>query len=429
MSQLYNALLFAAKSAIDAGKHVPRIAPIGPKMRLFMKGQRSWRKEMAQQLPPANGRPTYWFHAASLGEFAVIRPVINRLTATMDVRVVLTFFSSTGYEALKRRTNLNNIDYIGYLPLDTPGNVRRFLDTIQPDRAIFAISEYWINYLHELRSRGIPTYLISALITSHAPFFKWWGHAYRGILNCYTRIAVLTEQSRLLLNKLGYHNAIVTGDPLFDNACVAAATPWRDEVIERFAGNDGELFIAGSISDEKDLALCVSVARAHPELKCVFVPHEITSHHIAPIEAALHGLTVRRSECTTETDFTGKQVLIIDRIGELAYLYRYGTMAYIGGGFTPKLHSIIEATVYGLPTSFGPEIHRKATAQELIRLDIGTIVETTEQINRWVDNLTGNRTLLEQIRLTARQYTEQNSGATDKIVRLITSSPDQPIKQ
>ena len=424
MSQLYNALLLAAKGAIDAGKHVPRIAPIGSKMRLFMKGQRAWRKNLVQQLPPANGRLTYWFHAASLGEFAVIRPVINQLTATMNVRVVLTFFSSTGYEALKRRTDIHNIDYIGYLPLDTPGNVRRFLNAIEPDRAIFAISEYWINYLRELRRRNIPTYLISALITNHAPFFKWWGKPYRDILKCYTRIAVLTEQSRKLLDKLGYHDAIVTGDPLFDNACVAAATPWRDEVIERFAG-DSELFIAGSISDEKDLALCVSVARAHPELKCVFVPHEITSHHITPIEAALPNATIKRSQCTATTDFTGKQVLIIDRIGELAYLYRYGTMAYIGGGFTPKLHSIIEATVYGLPTSFGPEIHRKATAQELIRLDIGTMVETTEQINRWIDNLTGDQKQLEQIKQKACRYTEQNSGATDKIVRLITSSPDQ----
>lgn len=429
MSRLYNALLLATKGAICAGKHVPCLAPVGPKLRMFMKGQRQWRKELSRQLPPAAGRPTYWFHAASLGEFAVIKPVITRLAERLDVRVVLTFFSSTGYEALKHRTDLPQVDYIGYLPLDTPGNVRRFLDIIQPDRAIFAISEYWINYLHELHRRQIPTFLISALITTHAPFFKWWGKPYREILDCYTCIAVLTEQSRLMLEKLGYHNAVITGDPLFDNACVAAAMTWRDEIIERFAGSGQPLFIAGSISDAKDLALCASVARNHPGLKCVFVPHEITPHHITPIEEALPGLTVKRSECTLQTDFTGKQVLIIDRIGDLAYLYRYGTFAYIGGGFTPKLHSIIEATVYGLPTSFGPEIHRKATAQELLRLEIGTIVETPGQINRWIDRLIESPGLRAEIEQTAREYTSRNSGATEKIIRLISQPCHQPLKQ
>lgn len=422
MSRLYNALLLTAKGAINAGKHFPRIAPIGTKIQLFIKGQRQWRKDLASKLPPANGRATYWFHAASLGEFAVIRPVINRLAATLDVRVVLTFFSSTGCEALKNRADIVKADYIGYLPLDTPGNVRYFLDTIQPQRAIFAISEYWINYLHELRNRRIPTYLISALITSHAPFFKWWGKPYRDILECYTHIAVLTEQSRKLLMRLGYNNATVTGDPLLDNACVAAATQWHDEVIERFAAGK-PLFIAGSISDEKDLALCVDVARTHPGIKCLFVPHEITSHDITPMESALPGLTARRSECTPQTDFSDKQVLIIDRIGELAYLYRYGTCAYIGGGFTPKLHSIIEATVYGLPTSFGPEIHRKATAQELIRLGIGSIVETPAQINNWIDRLLDNPEMRECIRKEALDYTRHNSGATEKITELITSAP------
>lgn len=421
MSRLYNALILATKGAINAGEYIPRFKPMGMKLHLFMAGQRRWRKDLATNLPPANGRQTYWFHAASLGEFAVIRPVMKMVSARLNARIILTFFSSTGYEALKPRTDIPEIDYVGYLPLDTPGNVAYFLDAIKPDRAVFAISEYWINYLHELKRREIPTYLISALITRHAPFFKWWGKPYREILDCYTKILVLTEHSRKLLAGLGYTNVIKTGDPLFDNARVAATTPWSDEIIERFAGQDQPLFIAGSISDDKDLALCVSVARKHPGLKCVFVPHEITDGHITPICEALPGLTIRRSECNADTDFTGKQVLIIDRIGELAYLYRYGTCAYIGGGFTPKLHSIIEATVYGLATSFGPEIRRKATALELTRSGIGTIVETPQQINTWIDQLLDNPSLVKQINRTAHEYAVQNSGATEKIVQLIAS--------
>lgn len=419
MSRIYNAILSSASKAVEATKICPRLTPGSLKIRQFAAGQRNWLADLKSGFNTSDPRPTYWFHAASLGEFCVARPVIQQLSATVNCRIVLTFFSSTGYEALKQRTDIPEIDYVGYLPLDTMRNVRQFLDIVRPAKAIFTISEYWINYLTELKHRGIPTYLLSALITPNAPFFKWYGKPYRRILDTYTRILVLNDRSRQLLGSLGCTNVTVTGDPLFDNAVAIASQPWTDKLIERFKG-DRPAFIAGSISDWKDLELCSAVANRHPELKCVFVPHEINNDAIRSMINSLQGKAVRYSECDDDTDLSGVQTLIIDHIGDLARLYRYGSYAYIGGGFTPRLHSIIEATVYGLPTCYGPEIHRKATPTELAKWGIGEIVHDTVEINQWIDRFIDNPDTLASVREKALEYTRRNSGAAAEIAAILS---------
>ncbi|MDE6489826.1 MAG: 3-deoxy-D-manno-octulosonic acid transferase [Muribaculaceae bacterium] len=419
MSRIYNAIISSANKAVEATRLCPRLTPGSRKIRQFAAGQRHWLADLKAGFNTSDPRPTYWFHAASLGEFCVARPVIQRLSADHGCRIVLTFFSATGYEALKHRTDIPEIDYVGYLPLDTPRNVRQFLDIVKPAKAIFTISEYWINYLTELKRRNIPTYLLSALITRNAPFFKWYGKPYRRILDSYTRILVLNDRSRELLRTLGCTNVTVTGDPLFDNAVAIASQSWTDTVIERFKGND-PVFIAGSISDWKDLELCSAVANHHPGLKCIFVPHEINRNAIRSMANSLRGKSICYSECDDSTDLSQIQTLIIDHIGDLAKLYRYGTYAYIGGGFTPRLHSIIEATVYGLPTCFGPEIHRKATPTELAKWGIGEIVHDTVEINRWIDRFLDNADMLEKIREKALEYTRRNSGAAAEIAGMLS---------
>ena len=386
------------------------------KVSLFVKGQHQLLTRIADDMKKRNDRPTIWIHASSLGEFAVARPLIAKLKQEHECNIVVTFFSSTGCEALKN--NHPNIDYLYYLPLDTKKNVCAFLDAVKPNAVAFIISEFWCNYLRELKRRDIPTYLISGLIRDNATFFKWYGGFYRESLKAFTQFFVLDRHSKENLNKLGYENVTISGDPLFDNAYAVAQTDWHNTVMENFAKGE-KVFIAGSIHDENDLNMVSQLANKHKDTKFIFVPHEISSELNDKIKNGLNGGALCYTECDDKTNFANTQVLIIDFVGALAYLYRYGTWAYVGGGFTRLLHSVIEATVYGLPVSFGPRIHRKVTPNQLVELNIGKVVNNFEELNDWFVGLKDNDAGLKNIKETSAKYLSQNVGATERIVKTL----------
>lgn len=358
-----------------------------------------------------------WFHAASLGEYAIARPLIKQLKATHpQAVVVVTFFSSTGYEALKHHHP--DVDALFYLPLDAPKQVRRFLDAVQPEKAVFIVSEFWLNYLTELKQRSIPTFLLSAIIRPNAIFFRWYGSAFRRALSVFTHITVLNAASAHCLDHLGYTRYSLVGDPLFDNAIAVAQTPYQNPLVERFAAGRS-LFIVGSLHDRTDLELVASLANRHPEVPFLIVPHEVTARSVNEIKSQLQGTAICYTACTETTSFDGVQTLIVDTLGALSYLYRYGSWAYVGGGFTPYLHSIIEATVYGLPVAFGPRIERKVTPQELADRGIGTVVHSADELAQWFASLQSQPERLASIRQTAQAYTQENQGATQEILHLI----------
>lgn len=367
-----------------------------------------------QQIPEADH--TVWVHCASLGELGVVRPVIKALKEREGCRVAVTFFSPTGVDALKGK-QMNDIDAVGFLPADTPRNAQKMIAALQPEKVIFSVSEYWPNLLQALRRADIPTYLIGALLTGKEPHFKWYGGLYRKSLCCYSSILVLDQHSQEFLAKAGYHRARLMGDPLFDNAETIAKKDYTNPIVEKFA-QQGPLMVIGSLSDHNDLRLTAALANSHPGMHLLIVPHETDESWIKKIEASLEQPSLRYSRCTGETPFEGIQSLIIDYVGDLAKLYRYGRWAYVGGGFTPYLHSVIEASVYGLPAAFGPRIERKETPKEMIRLGIGTLVENEADLCRWAESLQ-DETQLADIRQKARRYTEQNLSATEKILSLI----------
>lgn len=418
MNSTYNIVLRAGEMAIAlSAKLLGRISR-NSKFCKFAEGHSGLLEHIREEISPNLSSSPIWIHASSLGEYGVARPIIKQLRQEMECSIIVTFFSPTGCEALRKYHP--DVDYVCYLPLDTCHNARTFLDIIRPQKAIFIISEYWINYLSELRNRQIPTYLISAIINDNAPFFKWYGQIFRESLCSFTHIMVLNERSQRNLRRLGYENCTLTGDPLFDNAITIASTAWRNTIIENFAAQ-GDVFIAGSISDQKDLDLVCTLADNYPDIHFIFVPHEISEEILNNIKFNLSGYALCYSECTVDTDFSKTQVLIIDYLGALAYLYRYGKWAYVGGGFTPYLHSVIEATVYGLPVSFGPRINRKVTPHELIALEIGAVVHNCQDIIRWFDALRNNEEKLRDIKERALHYAQMNSGATAQIIKMLTA--------
>lgn len=418
MNRLYNIILINGKILLSIIARLSFLLAPESKLKKFAKGQQGLVKLIQNEMACHKDSevPVIWLHASSLGEYGVARPIIKRLRQQGKYRIVVTFFSPTGYEAL----NIHHpeIDHIFYLPLDTARNARTFIETVHPQKAIFIISEYWVNYLNELKARNIPTFLISAVISRNAPFFKWYGRLFRPSLQAFTHFLVLNRQSGENLQSLGYKNFSVTGDPLFDNAIAVASTPYQNPIVEKFACGK-EVFIAGSVSDRKDMQLVCHLANRHRDVRFIIVPHEISEEILNDIKFNLEGYALCYSECDDNTDFSDTQTLIIDYLGALAFLYRYGKWAYVGGGFTPYLHSIIEATVYGLPVAFGPMIQRKVTPNELIELGIGRVVRSEKELDNWFESLKDAPRRLEQIKNTAQDYSRANSGATSNIIQIL----------
>lgn len=412
---LYSAVIDALSAMIEvAGSAVPEGHP--RKFFRFLRGQKHLIRHVRDTYRKDPNKPTVWVHASSLGEFSVARPLIIELKRR-GMQIVLTFFSPSGYEALK--DNHPNVDYLYYLPFDTNRNAKAFLDIVKPDKAVFIVSEYWFNYLQILKDRGIETYLVSAKISKKSIFYKWYGWLYRRCLPAYKHFFVIDKDSETNLKELGYNNVSVCGNPLFDNAKEKSLEDWSDPVIERFA-NGRDVFIAGSIHDDIDLKLVTDLANSNRDTRFIFVPHEINKDNIQIIVDSLKGKTQILSQCDDNTDMSDAQVLIVDFVGSLAYIYRYARWAYVGGGFTRYLHSLIEATVYGLPVAFGPVTHRKVTPLQIVEKGIGNIVTNSDELNRWFCALKSSPKSLNEISRKAKEYVETNLGSTKEIVDKIS---------
>lgn len=378
---------------------------------------RAFCTERAQQTLPSLDRsqPVYWFHAASMGEFAAVRPIIRALQSS-SCQIVVTFFSPTGVHAVEARRI--GVAWVGYLPIDTRANVTEFLQELRPSAAIFSMKELWPNMLAELRRRDIPAYLVDAYVRPSMKFFRPWGGLFCWCLRQFTHIYALDESTRQSLSALGVHQCTVTGDPLFDQAYAVAQQEWHDPVVERFCGED-DIFIVGSLDDQTDLQLVAQLINEHPERRFLVIPHEIGSHWVSKIEECVHGRSVRYTTCNDDTPLRSCQVLIVNTVGMLPYLYRYARWAYVGGGFTPLIHSLLEPAVYGLPVAFGPRIEHMATPQQLIDCGVGTKICSYVQLHDWYVRCADGAIRTDEVRAAAQHYVKQNLGATERIVKEI----------
>lgn len=383
------------------------------KARKFIMGQKGIISHIKAQMANEQ-RDVVWVHCASLGEYAVARSVIKGLR-TKGYSVVLTLFSPSGYEPLHKRSDV--ADYVFYLPIDTIHHATQFLDIVKPKKAIFVISEYWINYLRQLRKRNIPTYIISMQVPHTSYLLKWYAYPLRQALKAVTTFLVLNEESKKNMARKGFNNCRVIGDPLFDNALQIAGVAYHNTIIENFCNSATEVFVAGSISDINDLKIVSSFANKHPQLKFILVPHEICEENLNAIIASLDGKAYLYSDCNSASDFSTVQSLIIDYLGDLPYIYRFGKYAYVGGGFTPYLHSVIEPVSYGLPIAFGPNIHRKVIARQMIDDGFASIVKTTNHLEKWFNSIQSSR--YEDLHRKALDFARSNAGATKDIMRTI----------
>jgi len=355
----------------------------------------------------------FWFHFASLGEFEQGRPVLEQLKALCpDNKIVVTFFSPSGYEI---RKNTPLADAVYYLPLDTAQNARDFIDAIQPKMAIFTKYEYWYHFFNEMHSREIPIYVISGIFRPKQVFFKWYGSLHRKMLGFVTWFFVQDERSKTLLRQLGINKVTISGDTRFDRVWANAQHPKTIPVIDDFKSGH-KIFIAGSTwpPDEKLIATLVN---QYPGWKFIIVPHEISEEKIARLmELFPEGSTIRYSQFTTHNS---PIILIIDNIGMLSSLYQYGDIAYIGGGFGAGIHNTLEAAAFGLPVIFGPEYSKFKEAHDLITLQAGFSVVDEAELKAASNKLVNDQIFYDKASNTIATYVKEHTGATESIINHI----------
>lgn len=394
-----------------AGVHAASL--FNRKVRLLVQGHRNIRRTLRENIQP--GQQYVWFHAASLGEFEQGRPLMERLRAQHpEYKILLTFFSPSGYEV---RKNWDGADVICYLPFDDPFSVSRFLDLARPQMAFFIKYEFWMNFLRALKRRGIPTYSVSSIFRPNQVFFRKWGRPYVSALRCFTHLYVQNDTSRRLLSTLGIENVTVVGDTRFDRVldiCHAAKTSARAAAF----ADGARVLVAGS-TWEPDEELLLPYFNTHPQLKLIMAPHVVSEEHLAFIEKKTTRPCLRLSRATDE-NIKQAECLIIDCYGLLSGLYRYGIAAYVGGGFGVGVHNVPEAAVYGIPVVIGPNNKKFREVQALLKCGGCREVYGADDLNATLNELLTDDSRRERAGQAAGEHIRNNAGAADKIFNSIS---------
>ena len=402
---MYNQAIQLYFSGVKAAAH------FNPKAKLLIDGQKQAFSILQEKIDPQ--ADYLWFHAASLGEFEQGRPIIEAIRQSHpNYKILLTFYSPSGYEV---RKNYTGADVICYLPADTRANVKRFLDIVRPKRAFFIKYEFWANYLNALKKRGIETYIISAIFREKQAFFKPYGGWYRKLLTCFNHLFVQDEQSRQLLASVGVTNVTVCGDTRFDRVVDIMNLAKPLPLVELFA--DRFTLVAGS-SWPKDEDIFIEYFNNHPEMKLIIAAHEIHEEHLSGIIAKLKRPHVRYSAAKAE-NIVAADCLIIDCFGVLSSIYRYGQVAYIGGGFGVGIHNVTEAAVYSVPVIFGPNYDKFREARELIACEGGFSVAGYDAFAALMDRFLIDPTYLSLSGKYAGEYIHKNTGAKQAILDFV----------
>lgn len=352
-----------------------------------------------------------WFHTSSLGEFEQARPVMERFkTEFPDYKIVLTFFSPSGYEI---RKNYEGADYIFYLPADTRTNARKWLELLQPEKVFFVKYDFWFNYINEIHKRNTPLYFFSVKLRKNQYFFKWYGGWFRKQLHKINFLFVQDQTTQELLRNIGCSNTVVSGDTRFDRVLSVTQHAREFPVAAAFAGQS-QVVIAGSTWPVDEDMLKTFIIKQSGKYKYIIAPHEIHEERIEAFTKIPGKKAIRFSLATLE-NVTDADILIIDSIGKLMHLYKYGQVAYIGGGFGKNVHNILESATFGVPVVFGPNYHKFQEILDLIALHGAFPVNNYETLEQQLLCLLNDTTLLEKTSAICATFVKDSAGATERI--------------
>ena len=389
-------------------------ASFNEKAKLFVEGQKRTFPYLESQI--LHDKPIIWVHCASLGEFEQGRPLIEQIKNEYpDYRILLSFYSPSGYEV---RQNYPKADYICYLPLDTPKNAKKFIDLVDPEKVFFIKYEYWYNYLRVLNDQKIPLYLVSAIFRPEQAFFKKGirGYWYRKMAKMVTHFFVQNQQSVELLSKIGMTNCTLTGDTRFDRVAEIADKSKVLPKIEQFK-NGEKLIVAGS-TWQPDEALFMDYLKQNPKTKIIFVPHEVRESNIKRLVEQFPTEAIRYS-LSEGLNLSLHRILVVDTVGLLSSIYRYATVAYVGGGFGVGIHNTLEAAIYNIPVLFGPNHSKFQEAVNLVKEGVAFPVSNSEELINRLNPLMMDEKLRENIATNCHKFMAQNLGATQQVLQKV----------
>ena len=407
---LYNLIVVFASNVLKV------IALFSPKIRLFVAGRKSVFETLTEKINPSD--KTIWFHAASLGEYEQGLPVIEKIkTAFPNHKIVLTFFSPSGYEVRKNNTV---VDATVYLPLDTKNNAQQFLKLVHPEMVFFIKYEYWPNYLNELKKQNTKTYLISGIFRKNQMFFKWYGGFYRNALKTFDYFFVQNESSKKLLQSIGYNNVKISGDTRFDRVVAILERDNSLDFIDQFK-NDTTTIVVGSSWPKDEILLVNYINQTNEKVKFIIAPHNIKSEQIQELQKSITRKSVLFSEKSTK-NLAEFDVFIIDTIGILTKIYSYADIAYVGGGFgNPGVHNILEPATFGVPIVIGPNFSHFAEATALVNMEGCVSISTQIELNEAFDNLISNDVIRNEKGHICSTFVQMNKGATVMILKHISN--------
>jgi len=405
MRLLYNFLIrFFGFSALLA-------APFNARARQWHRGRKGLLKKIRKDISKED--KLIWFHCASLGEFEQGRPVIEAVKSTFsDHKILLTFFSPSGFEV---RKNYAGADFIYYLPLDTAVNAKKFINRTKPRMVFFIKYEFWFNYINELNKNKIPLFIVSAIFRKSQYFFKPGAGWIRKQLQKVTYFFVQNQDSLELLYKANVFHADISGDTRFDTVVRLANEKISLPEVEKFA--DGkELFVAGSTWPADEEIVRELLKNTNAGFKLIIAPHIVEKERIDQLLKVFEEFKPVLYSKAKGSDLASSGVMIVNSIGKLAYMYRYGKYAYIGGGFGVGIHNTLEAATYGLPVIFGPTYKRFKEAVDMVELGCAFPVVTGSQLTEVVDSLNSDQEKYALVSSTAKKYVREHAGATQNII-------------
>lgn len=382
------------------------------KARLLVRGHKDTYRILRKHIHP--DEKYIWFHAASLGEFEQGRPLIEKVrTEYPNHKILLTFFSPSGYEV---RKNYAGADVVCYLPFDTPLNARKFIRLAHPSMAFFIKYEFWMNYLNILRKKGIPAYSVSSIFRENQIFFRWYGKYYSRVLQRFTHFFVQNEFSRELLARKGITNVSVVGDTRFDRVIDIRHEAKDIPLIAGFSTGNHVLVAGSSWAPDEDII--IPYFNNTPGLKLIMAPHVVSEEHLAEIENKLKRPSVRFTKADIHK-IQQADCILIDCYGLLSSIYRYGQIAYIGGGLGTGIHNVPEAAVYNVPVIIGPNNKKFREAQALLANGGCKEIQSEDDFNRIMNTLLSDKKALQTAGDAAGTYIRENAGATEAIFNSI----------
>ena len=403
MSSLYNILIHLYQFLI-------RIASLfNPKAKLWVDGRKDIFKNLTERIGAKD--KIAWFHAASLGEFEQGRPVVETFRKQFpEYKILLTFFSPSGYEI---RKDYEGVDYIVYLPIDTKKNASEFIRIVQPKLVIFIKYEFWFNYLKVLSENNVPVFFASVIFRKEQHFFQWYGAWSRKMLKRVSFFFVQNQASSDLLKSIGISQVLISGDTRFDRVFSIAKNAKKFPLVDKFAEGN-KVFLAGSTwpADEE---IIEKLVLKNPSLKLIIGPHEIHRERINSLVKKFASHEVIKYSEANDENISNARILIIDGMGFLSGLYQYCHIAYIGGGFGKGIHNILEAATFGKPVIFGPNYLRFAEAVELIQLKGAFTINNSSEII-YTEKLLSDNDAWQSASSICKEYVLKKKGATDIIL-------------